>query len=286
MAKAQLVHLQHLENRLFEYKIDQDMWPVYHFHPEMDLLLVLKNTGTFISGDYMGTMEPGTLILNGPGIPHALRPVEEDEGDSDRPSVVVLHFSYDTLLSSLLHYEEMMEVRKWFEDASRGYEFKGLTRKKLAEMMISMQGKSEVQQFAIFIQMMEVMANSEELVPLASEGFSPTARQGHMKRANRVFDYLHQEFRDPLTLAQVAEVACMSPKAFCRFFKSITGMTLVQYINHLRIAEAGRLLAETELGILDIALECGYRSTAHFNKKFRELKEDSPSQYRKKMQLL
>ena len=41
-------------------------------HPEIDVLLVLKNTGHYINGDYIGDMKPGTLILTGPNLPHAL----------------------------------------------------------------------------------------------------------------------------------------------------------------------------------------------------------------------
>ncbi|MEM7014682.1 MAG: hypothetical protein AAF585_24740 [Verrucomicrobiota bacterium] len=67
MARPQLEYVPTDKRRSFIFKIDRDIWPVYHFHPEIDILLVLKNTGEFISGDYIGRMEPGTLFMNGPG---------------------------------------------------------------------------------------------------------------------------------------------------------------------------------------------------------------------------
>ena len=79
MARPKLEYVPTGESRALIYKIDRDLWPVYHYHPEIDIILILKNHGEFISGDYIGRMEPGTLIMNGPNIPHALHAVEEDE---------------------------------------------------------------------------------------------------------------------------------------------------------------------------------------------------------------
>jgi hypothetical protein len=79
--RPQLEYIPTSGRRSFVFKIDRDVWPVYHFHPELDLLLVLKNTGTYISGDFIGRMEPGSLFLNGPNVPHALHPAEADEAD-------------------------------------------------------------------------------------------------------------------------------------------------------------------------------------------------------------
>ncbi len=73
MARPLLEVIPHGPTQAFVFKIDQDIWPVYHYHPEYDILLSLKDhAGEFLSGDHIGRLTRGTLIMNGPNIPHAL----------------------------------------------------------------------------------------------------------------------------------------------------------------------------------------------------------------------
>ena len=52
------------EDQLISFKADTDMWTPWHYHPEIDILLVLKNTGHHITGDFIGDIRPGTLLVN------------------------------------------------------------------------------------------------------------------------------------------------------------------------------------------------------------------------------
>jgi len=278
--RPQLEYIPTSGRRSFVFKIDRDVWPVYHFHPELDLLLVLKNTGTYISGDFIGRMEPGSLFLNGPNVPHALHPAEADEADWSRPALAVLQFSAKTLGEDLLGREEMAMVARFLDEAAGGFEFHGKTRRDAARRILSMPEQDELERFVSFLLLLRDLARSAERTPMASPGYRPSLRPGQIERMDRVVRYLQQRVAEPVALEEVAAVAHLTPAAFCRFFKASTGKTLVGYLHELRIARASCLLLETDLPVGEVALESGFVNLSNFNRRFREQKGVSPREFR------
>lgn len=280
MAQPQLEFIPRTGRKSFVYKIDRDIWPVYHFHPEFDILLVLKNTGDFISGDHIGRMAPGTLIMNGPNVPHALHPAEPDEKNWDRPSLAVLQFSADSLGWDLLGKDEMAVVRNFFDSAGRGFEFHGQGRSQAETLMLAMREQDDLERLASFLRLLGILAKCEDREPLASEGYRPSLRQSQIDRVDRVVRFLHQNKTSKVALEDVAAVANLSPRGFCRFFKTNVGKTFGQYLQELRVGEACRMLLETELPVTEVALESGFFNVSNFNRRFREQKGMTPREFR------
>ncbi len=281
MTQPQLEYIPSSSDRSFVFKMDRDIWPVYHFHPEFDILLVLKNSGHFISGDFVGPMEPGTLLMNGPNVPHALQPAEPDEETWDRPALAVIQFSQETLGKHWLKQEEMAVIRAFLEDASRGFLFHGEDRDAAAKLILAMREQDELERLATFLLVLRKLARSQHRQPLASPGYRPSRKHDQIARVDRVVRYLQQNLHEPCTLEAVAKVANLSPQSFCRFFKAHMGKTLVQYVNELRIGQACRLLLETDLPITEVAIECGFSNLSNFNRHFRKLKGMPPRELRR-----
>ncbi|MEZ5433111.1 MAG: hypothetical protein R3F31_18515 [Verrucomicrobiales bacterium] len=60
MARPQFEPIPTGERRAFVFKIDRELWPVYHYHPEYDILLSLRNhAGNYLSGDRIGRLGRG-----------------------------------------------------------------------------------------------------------------------------------------------------------------------------------------------------------------------------------
>ncbi|MEK4850862.1 AraC family transcriptional regulator [Paenibacillus sp. FSL H7-0756] len=102
----------------------------------------------------------------------------------------------------------------------------------------------------------------------------------NMKIMQEVLEYLDVHYMHPITLADAARHANMSLFYFSRFFKSITGMSYVAYLNSIRVNQAERLLLGTDKSILDIALECGFTNIRTFNRVFKQVKLRTPSELR------
>ena len=101
------------------------------------------------------------------------------------------------------------------------------------------------------------------------------------ERIEEVFRYTMELFRQPISLADVAEVAGLSVPAFCNFFKKSTKKTYIDFLNKVRVGHACKLLIETDLKIINICYESGFNTLANFNKQFLKVKQLTPSKYRK-----
>lgn len=93
-------------------------------------------------------------------------------------------------------------------------------------------------------------------------------------------EFVNNNFRESLSLDDVAKRAGMSKYHFVREFKRYTGHTVVRYINILRCEYAKRLLRSTELSVGDIAAGCGYENQSYFSKIFKTYTGILPREFR------
>ncbi|MGH9837848.1 MAG: helix-turn-helix domain-containing protein [Blastocatellia bacterium] len=100
------------------------------------------------------------------------------------------------------------------------------------------------------------------------------------RRLRRAIEFMHDHCARDLRLAEIAGAAYLSEFHFARLFKKITGATPHQYLAALRVERARRLLAETDLTIVEIGGEVGYGSQSHFTKVFREATGLTPRAFR------
>ncbi len=270
------------EAQLFSFKADTDMWTTWHYHPEIDILLTLKNTGYHITGDFIGDIKPGTLILNGSNVPHAFHPNEPSEGDPSQPAMLVLQFSEESLGSDFLGKLEMSRIKSFLETTGSSYEFHGRTRDRVDAMMREMIHQNDAQRFAQFILILDTLSNSPESdrKALVSRVYSPSLNEENVGRIDRVKNWIVDNLDQSITLEAVARQARMTPKSFTRFFKKNTGKTLIQYVNELRVGLARQSLLQSDASVSEICYASGFNNLSNFNRRFREAREMSPREFR------
>ncbi|AZK46741.1 AraC family transcriptional regulator [Paenibacillus lentus] len=104
-----------------------------------------------------------------------------------------------------------------------------------------------------------------------------------IERLKKVILYIQQNYDQQIRLSELAALIPMSEGQLCRFFKSMTRQTPMDYINSYRIRQAVELLREPDRKISDIALEVGYDNISYFIRVFRKAMNCSPSEFRKRM---
>ena len=105
-------------------------------------------------------------------------------------------------------------------------------------------------------------------------------------RIYAVYNFFHTLYMEDLTLEDLARENWMSPYYLSHQFKNITGYTLTHYIHLVRIRNCQYLLINSPKKITEIATECGFSSFSQFNRIFRRLCGESPSDYRKRQQFM
>lgn len=104
------------------------------------------------------------------------------------------------------------------------------------------------------------------------------------QKTKHILEYIADNYLSTINIEHVAKQANLSKTGFCNFFKTQTGYTFSHYINLLRISKSCELLATTQKNIAEIAYEVGYENLAYFNRKFKEVKEDTPKEFRTNIQ--
>jgi AraC family transcriptional regulator len=107
--------------------------------------------------------------------------------------------------------------------------------------------------------------------------------RGRMSKTSlqNVMEYIHTNAHQEISLESLALLAGLSSYHFLRLFKQSTGATPLQYIIRCRMEKAKELLAQTDLTIIEVALEIGYDSPTHFITLFKRHSGVTPSAYRK-----
>lgn len=98
----------------------------------------------------------------------------------------------------------------------------------------------------------------------------------------RAKNYIQQNLHEDISLADVAKAACTSTFYICKLFKRHTGVNLTDYISRLRVERAKERLQNPQSRVSEIAYEVGFQSLTHFNRVFRTLVGESPTEYRAK----
>ena len=122
-----------------------------------------------------------------------------------------------------------------------------------------------------------------------ARGFLPAelARQDFLRhqdyslRLKKLFDHINRQPSEKLSVPDAARLAGMSPALFTRTFKKVAGMTLVAYLNHVRLALAAQLLSGTTRSIADIALECGFSDQSYLDRLFKRSFGLAPKDFRR-----
>lgn len=100
---------------------------------------------------------------------------------------------------------------------------------------------------------------------------------------NRIYEmtsYIHENFKEKLTLGFLSDKFYISPHYLSRQFKRVTHFTLIKYIQQIRIKRAQELLLDTDLKITEIVDICGFGSLSQFNRVFNTIVKNSPTMYR------
>lgn len=101
-----------------------------------------------------------------------------------------------------------------------------------------------------------------------------------VNRIQHVAHYIEKNFFEPVSVENMARMACLSVRQFTNQFKAVYGVTFMQYLHYHRTRYAQRLLAETDQEIISICFASGFNDLAHFYRIFKRYTTLSPRQYR------
>jgi AraC-like DNA-binding protein len=96
----------------------------------------------------------------------------------------------------------------------------------------------------------------------------------------RAKEYIQEHQTENLRLGHVAKAVNTSSFYFCKMFKKVTGINFTDYLSRVRIEKSKNLLLNPNLRVSEIAYEVGFQSLTHFNRVFKKILGQAPTEYR------
>jgi AraC-like DNA-binding protein len=93
-------------------------------------------------------------------------------------------------------------------------------------------------------------------------------------------EFMREHQAEKISLGVVARAVNMSAFYFCKMFKKVAGINFTDYLSRVRIERAQNLLLNPNLRVSEIAFEVGFQSLTHFNRVFKKITGQSPTDYR------
>jgi len=134
----------------------------------------------------------------------------------------------------------------------------------------SKQHEAVVRLLAIFAQHLSMLSNQ---VVLQQDNAEPPV-------ITRAKEFIQEHQTENLRLGHVAKAVNTSTFYFCKMFKKVTGINFTDYLSRVRVEKSKNLLLNPNLRVSEIAFEVGFQSLTHFNRVFKKVLGQSPTEYR------
>jgi AraC-like DNA-binding protein len=256
----------------------------WHYHDDFELHLIVASTGKVFVGDHVGRFGPGHLVLTGPRLPHNwISHTEPDEIVELRDLVVQFRMN---LVSDMARYApELASVMPLLERARHGIEFGSVNAQWAADAFRGIRDASGAQRIAGLLALLHRLAEEKNYALLSTLAIRSRADQASQDKIQQVTQHISENYARDITLCEMASLVGMNDSAFSRFFAKATGNSFIRFVSRVRISKACELLADSDMPITAVCYETGFNNIANFNRRFRELKEITPREYRRQYRL-
>jgi AraC-like DNA-binding protein len=254
-------------NAKFDYPI--------HCHPEYEINLVMKTSGTRVVGDYEEAFSDLDIVMTGPYVPHVWK------SDLLTNHVITIQFSSDLLSFQMINKRLFMPIRQLLVDSTQGLQFYGSEAERIRDEIMELTRIQGFQTATKFLTLLNFMAAAprRKLVSNMYESEN-LVNSSKSRRITKACKYIEENISQKISLAEVAALVNMSESAFSHFFKKKTGISFITYVNNLRVVKACDLLASTSLSASEICYDCGFNNKSNFIRIFTKRKNMTPIEYR------
>ncbi len=270
-------------NRCYVFKWEPfGLTTPWHYHPELELIYFIKGKTTGVIGEGFVEFNEGDLVLLGANFPHVLQEhVQFQRENPDcKPFGLIIQFTEAFLGQSFFDIPELLPVRQLINKAKRGIIFNKKTVDKVAPVLSKMHRMNDTRKLIVLLDVLATLSEQKAYDYLTPKDYSYEHTQDEV-RLQSINEYVYKHFKEPISIAEIAEVVSMTETSFCRYFKNRTLKTFVRFLNEVRVSYASKLLNNDNYSITDACFESGFNSLSYFNRQFKSIMKMSPLQYKK-----
>lgn len=249
----------------------------FHWHNEWEILRVLDGKLQISMDDEQYSMGKGDVLLIRGGMLHG--------GDPENCIYECLVFDLygifrkmDMVKPYLRPFYRQTCLPRSFYPAGDSEQAQAIFRELLG-VFSSRGGCPELETVAGLSRLFAWIRNQGQYDTLSAQ----EEADSRIDRIKPVLEYIESHYSVAVTLEDLAQVAGMNPKYFCRVFRSLIHHSPVDYLNFYRIEQAAYLLDSTDLPVTEVGNRCGFWESSYFTKVFRKYKGTTPAAYRRNL---
>ncbi|HBG02118.1 MAG TPA: AraC family transcriptional regulator [Firmicutes bacterium] len=253
--------------------------PEAHYHDYYEIYYLYSGERHYLLEDRIYHITQGDLVFIPPNIVHQTA----ESGGTGSHERMLIYFT-DSFLSGFLSKEERANLLGCFRQKLKALRLSAVDQTLLEAILSKM--RKEERRHLVWSSLYQKILLSELLI-VASRRASEQLEdyfypEGPVhQKVHNIVRFMGENYQQVLSLGELGERFFVSPAYLSRAFKRVTGLTLVEYLNTVRIKEAQRLLRESDQTVSDVALAVGFSSHTHFGRTFKQMTGLSPIMYRK-----
>lgn len=277
--KIQLESIGNKSNRSFSMMFNPRLSDLFfwHFHPEYELVYIEGATGTRHVGDHISTYEWSDLVLIGSNIPH----LNFDYGVKTDYQKVVVHLKKEFVESNLAGIPELHTIHQLFLQSRFGLAFQTQIKKQVGEKLLQLEGLNPFDQYLQLLEILQMLSVSTEVELLHEQPYNHKYNDREQGRLRAIYAFVDENYHQKIELQEVAQVSNMTKEAFCRYFKKVTEYTFTEFLNIYRVSQSKRYLMSGR-SVSDACYSSGFESLSYYNRVFKKITKENPSDFRKK----
>ena len=247
----------------------------WHYHPDIEITLTLKGRGKRFVGNDISNYREGDLVILGKNLPHCWL-------TNSHSKQVVIQIPESFYSSSFLKHSEMTEINLLFNKCIKGICFEGKTKKGATGKILDLFELKGYPKLIAILDLLHYLSISEEFRFLTPIEYNPKINLLKSEQVQKFYSFVLNNYMNDIKLEDASKQLFMTKTSLCRFLKSNTRKSFSKILNEIRISHACKKLIETDMQIMEICYESGYNDVTNFNRRFKEIINLKPYEYRKK----
>lgn len=251
-----------------------------HWHSEFEINYILKGCGEFICGDDKFISGEGDIIIFPPNMLHAIYPYGDNEQLYD-----TLVFSPEILGASVNDRCAAECIRPMVNGSlavnvriTKEHQYYDELKTTIENIFSCAKGNTAQLDMLLKSELLRLFWLLENGGDICFTERNECSRSEMLRPA---LEYIGENFRDNITIEQLAETVHLSKSYFMSLFRQAAGVGAIEYLTQVRIKNACVLLKDTYKTVAETAFECGFRNLSNFNRQFRKIVGCTPNEYRK-----
>ncbi|MFD2144012.1 helix-turn-helix domain-containing protein [Mucilaginibacter antarcticus] len=168
-----------------------------------------------------------------------------------------------------------------FKRSQRGLEFYGDVKQKVVKLMYELMQLNGLEAVIHLLRILQLLTTTKDYHCISHNEYIDPFRKDQTDRMSSVYEYILKNYRKKIHLNELADLLCMTPSSFSRYFATVNNKGFAKFISELRIKHACKLLTETDLSVAVISEKSGFKTLSNFNKQFKDEMKKKPSDYKK-----